>query len=155
MKRQIPIVSLILFSLFSCLSATAEKFCYTVEWGGNRIVFTSVSGLDQLQLQLVNRRSSITGDNHMQAVSVKSISMKGGNCKTENEMYKWFGTSLQGAKEKRDVTIKLLNSNGEPVKTWKVHQAFPVKVEGPTLNAKGTDVAIETVVLTYEGIEPE
>jgi phage tail-like protein len=39
--------------------------------------------------------------------------------------------------------------------TWKVKEAWPVKIEGPGLKATGTDVAIESVEFACEGIEIE
>jgi phage tail-like protein len=149
------ILSFVIFSFMGM----AQNLRYSVEWSGNRVVFTTVSGLDQPVQQPAYRKStlSISGNDAKQTVCIyqKNILLKGGNCMLDNGLYKWFGTFSQATQEKRDLTVKLLNSKGEPVKTWKVRQATPVKVVGPTLNAKGTDVAIETVVLAYEGIETE
>ena len=33
--------------------------------------------------------------------------------------------------------------------------ARPVKLEGPSLNARGNDVALETIELTHEGLRLE
>jgi phage tail-like protein len=46
----------------------------------------------------------------------------------------------------------LLNEAHKPVMTWEIQQAWPVKVEGPSLNAKGNEVAIETVEFAHEGM---
>jgi phage tail-like protein len=156
-KMRIQIVSLILLCFFFFLSGKAQNLKYSVEWAGNRVVFNSVSGLDQSVQQQVSRKNalSVSGSALKQTASMLSISLKGGICRTDNELYKWFGTFIRATKEKRDITVKLLNSNNEVVKTWKIYQASPVKVEGPTLTAKGNEVAIETVVLTCEGIDPE
>lgn len=73
------------------------------------------------------------------------------------ELYQWWKeTSLGGANSRRDITISLLNDDGtNVVTTWKIKNAFPVKLEGPELNAKGNEVAIETLELACEGIEIE
>jgi phage tail-like protein len=42
-----------------------------------------------------------------------------------------------------------------PVMTWKLTNARPMKYTGATLNAKGTDVAMEELVLSCEKIEVE
>ena len=39
--------------------------------------------------------------------------------------------------------------------TWKIRDAWPVKLEGPGLKSTGTDVAIESVEFACEGIEIE
>ena len=41
------------------------------------------------------------------------------------------------------------------VMTWKLVNARPVKYEGPSLDAKGNDVAIEELTLSYERLEVE
>jgi len=41
------------------------------------------------------------------------------------------------------------------VLTWKLLRAWPVKYSFGDLNAKGTDVAIEELVLAYERLEME
>jgi phage tail-like protein len=54
------------------------------------------------------------------------------------------------------VTISLLSEDlGAVVFTWKLLHAWPVKYSFGDLNAKGTDVAIEELVLAYERLEIE
>ena len=55
--------------------------------------------------------------------------------------------------ERRDITISLLNEKHEPVITWRVHNAFPVKVQASDLKADGNEVAIETLELAHEGLD--
>ena len=53
------------------------------------------------------------------------------------------------------MTIKLLNEQHAPVMTWKVKNAWPLKVEGPSLKADGNEVAIESIELAHEGVTVE
>ncbi len=53
---------------------------------------------------------------------------------------------------RRDIIISLLNEEHSPVMVWNVHQAFPVKVDGPQLKATGNEVAIESIELAHEGL---
>jgi phage tail-like protein len=53
------------------------------------------------------------------------------------------------------VTISLLADDLTPVLTWKLLRSWPVKYSFADLNAKGTDVAIEELVLAYERLEME
>jgi len=73
------------------------------------------------------------------------------------ELYQWWKeASLGNANSRRNITISLLNDDGTSIVTaWKVRNAFPVKLEGPHLNARGNEVAIETLELACEGIEVE
>jgi phage tail-like protein len=56
------------------------------------------------------------------------------------------------------VRVKLLNENhdeGAPAMTWVLHGAWPTKITGPSLNAKGNEVAIEQVDLVVERLDIE
>jgi phage tail-like protein len=55
--------------------------------------------------------------------------------------------------DRRTVTITMLNPEREPVLRFILHNAWPCKYEGPKLNAKGNDVAIETLELCHERLE--
>lgn len=39
-----------------------------------------------------------------------------------------------------------------PIAAWTFLKAFPEKVQGPTLNARGNEIAIETLELSHEGL---
>ena len=70
----------------------------------------------------------------------------------DNEFYDWWNTVQLNTIERRDITIKLLNENHDPVVTWQVKNAWPTKVESTDLKADGNEVAIETLVLKHEGL---
>jgi phage tail-like protein len=56
----------------------------------------------------------------------------------------------------RTVTIKLLNETGDrntPAMTWTLRNAWPTKITGPGLNAKGNDFAVEQLDLAHERLE--
>jgi len=140
---------LLLIIFVSATSVKGQVTGYRLEWNGNSVTFSTVSGLD------LPARITLSGVRQVQTSGVKSMTLYKLRLNADNEIYRWFTTAGQGAVQKRDVVIRLLNQNGEPLKAWKIRQAGPVKVELPTLSAKGNEVAIETVVLTHEGIEPE
>jgi phage tail-like protein len=55
---------------------------------------------------------------------------------------------------RRQVTIQLMGEDGVTVaQTWTLSNARPIKYTGPSLTGKGTDVAIEELVLAAEHIE--
>ncbi|HEY5933086.1 MAG TPA: phage tail protein [Kofleriaceae bacterium] len=55
----------------------------------------------------------------------------------------------------RDVRITLRDENHKAVMTWKLTAAWPCKLSGPSLNAKASEIAIETLELCCERIEIE
>ncbi|HKN31618.1 MAG TPA: phage tail protein [Terriglobales bacterium] len=72
-------------------------------------------------------------------------------------LYDWINQVRNGdANARRTVTITLLSDDlAAVVLTWKLLRAWPVKYSFRDLNAKGTDVAIEELVLAYERLEME
>ena len=71
-------------------------------------------------------------------------------------LYDWINQVRNGdANARRTVTITLLAEDLSAVLTWKLLRAWPVKYSFGDLNAKGTDVAIEELVLAYERLEME
>jgi phage tail-like protein len=72
-------------------------------------------------------------------------------------LYDWINQVRNGgANARRAVTITLLSEDlTTVVLTWRLLRAWPVKYSFGDLNAKGTDVAIEELVLAYERLEIE
>ena len=66
----------------------------------------------------------------------------------------WVGQVRDGSQSAlHNVTIQLLNEERtEPVMTWRLINARPIKYTGPAFNGKGTDVAIEELVLAVERV---
>jgi phage tail-like protein len=56
---------------------------------------------------------------------------------------------------KRDVVIELQNDQHVGVLKWKLTNAWCSKLTGPSLNAKGNEIAIETMELAYDRIDIE
>jgi phage tail-like protein len=70
-------------------------------------------------------------------------------------LWQWFTKVAAGDLDRRTVAVILLDASRQPVRRWLLHDAWIVKVEGPALNAKGNEVAIETLELTGERLEQE
>lgn len=85
---------------------------------------------------------------------VGDITLKRG-VTTSNELQKWFESVLSGGSYRKNGVIVLLDDQRNPVVRWKFFDAFPRKWEGPSFDAKGTDVAIETLTLCCERLERE
>jgi phage tail-like protein len=71
------------------------------------------------------------------------------------ELYNWHRDVLRGQVDRKTGVIILLDDTRAPVARWVFRDAFPKKYEGPRLNAKGSDVAIETLVICCESMERE
>lgn len=133
-------------------------FHFRVEWGGTRIGFSEVSGLTQEIQAIEYRDGSFPEYSSIKMPGLRkysNVTLKRGVIKSDNDFFNWLSTVKLNTIERRDLTISLLNENHEPVMVWKIHNAFPVKVEGPQLKASGNEVAIESIELAHEGLEME
>jgi len=69
-------------------------------------------------------------------------------------LYNWLNDIRNGdQKAFRDVTIELLSENRDPVLEWRLLRARITKCTYGPLNAKGNDVTMEEMVLSYERLE--
>ena len=74
------------------------------------------------------------------------------------DLWEWIKVVREGdrAKSKRTVTVQLRDeAASDVVMTWKLTGAQPIKWTGPALNAKGSEVAIEELVLSVEQTDVE
>lgn len=131
------------------------KFHFQVEWGGSKIGFTEVSGLD-VESEVIEYRDGASPE----YVKTKmpgmqkygNITLKRGTFQGDNEYYNWWNTVALNTIERRDLTISLLNENHEPVVVWKVKNAWPVKVQSTDLKSDGNETAIESLEVAHEGL---
>ena len=72
-------------------------------------------------------------------------------------LYQWLNQIRNGDQAAlRTVTIQLQNEDHSAVvQTWKLLRARIIKHTSGPLNAKGTDVAMEELILAYERLEME
>lgn len=71
------------------------------------------------------------------------------------DLYKWLNDVRDGSQRQlKNVTIRLMTEDRSAVaQEWLIKNARPMKYTGPSLNGKGTDVAVEELVLSAERIE--
>lgn len=128
---------------------------FIVEWGGNSIGFTEVSGLSQ-EVEIIEYRE---GSSPVQSsikmpgqIKYSNVILRRGIVKGDNDFFNWINTISLNQVERRDVVIKLLNEAHEPVRTWKLKNAWPCKVSASDLKADASEVAIESMELTHDGL---
>ncbi len=142
----------------------AFNFRVTVDRFGDAGSFTAgfqeISGLGN-EITLAEYRNGNEPENHVRKIpgmnKATDVTLKRGVIGSLN-IFAWIKETREGSQEvRRPVTIELMNeAHTEPVMTWKLTNAVPMKYTGPTLNAKGgTDVAIEELVLACEKIDVE
>ena len=73
---------------------------------------------------------------------------------TDNqELYDWHLQAVKGNITAQSGSVVQLDDTGTEKLRWNFFNAWPSKWDGPAYNAKGNDVAIETLTLTCDRIE--
>jgi phage tail-like protein len=83
-----------------------------------------------------------------------NLTLKRGLTK-DAQLWNWYADVMTGRTEKirRNISVIQLDMAGQEMLRWNLYGAFPVKYTGPSLNAKGNDLSIETLEIAYERIE--
>jgi phage tail-like protein len=69
----------------------------------------------------------------------------------EEGLLKWF-FDRRNREARGALTVTLVGDDGGDIRSWAFAGAFPVKWQGPSLNAKSTNVAIETLEVAHQGL---
>lgn len=141
------------------------KFHFQVEWGGKQIGFSEVSGLSVETANIEYRHGASPEYVKTQMPGMQkyaNVTLKRGTFQSDNDFYDWWKETKAfqeenktGSKFRRNIIISLLNENHDPVVTWKLKNAWPIKVQPTDLKADGNEVAIETIELVHEGLTIE
>lgn len=135
-----------------------NRYHFSVDWGGSKIGFMEVSGLD-IEIEAITFRDGSSPEDSFRKIpglrKYSNITLKREIARGDNEFFTWINTKQMGTIERRDITISLLNEAHEPVVVWRAKNAFPVHYYGPVLDAHDGNLAIETLVVTHEGIRIE
>lgn len=113
--------------------------------------FQSVTGLSmELETELIAEG----GENrfrHKLPVNTRypNLILKRG-IRVDSSLVRWCRDALENFDIKpTDITISLLNEEHEPLMTWNVVHAYPLKWSVSEFNAEHSQVAIETIELAY------
>lgn len=132
------------------------QFNFRVEIDGQEVGgFQEVSGIGT-ELAVTEYRHGNDKENNVRKLiglnKAADITLKRGILGTET-LFKWLDAIRKGAADRRTVKITLLNEGRDPGMTWVLNNASATKMNFGPLNAKGSDVAMEELVLAYERLE--
>ncbi len=131
------------------------KYHFSVDWGGTKIGFTEVSGLNFENDVIEYREGSSPEYSKIKMPGMKKLSnitLKRGIFKSDNEFYDWWNTIQLNQVERRDITISMLDENHMPIIVWKARSAWAFKVDCGDLKSDSNDVAIESMEIAHEGL---
>ena len=118
----------------------------------NDVRFTEVGGLS---LELATEEVAEGGENRFiqkypTRAKYPDLVLKRGLL-VGSEVRKWIEKCIQDYEiEPKDVSVKLLNEEHQPLLTWNVVKAYPTKWAVTDLNASNNAVVVETLQLTYQ-----
>ncbi|MCW4464567.1 phage tail protein [Glutamicibacter sp. MNS18] len=116
--------------------------------------FTEVSGLNTESDIVEYREGNYVGGVHKLPGLVKfgQLTLKRGYTLNQ-DLWLWRKTTLEGATERRNGAIVLLDEAREPTLRWEFFEAWVSKYEGPALNATTSEAAIESIELAFENLQ--
>jgi phage tail-like protein len=129
------------------------QFLVEIE-GITRAGFRECSGLDSTQDAIEYREGNeaLTTRKLPGLVKYSNISLKWG-ITDDAELWAWRNKVVSGKIERRNGSIILLDDTGAEKVRWNFREAWPTKWTGPSFNATGNDIAIETLEIAHEGLE--
>lgn len=68
-------------------------------------------------------------------------------------LWNWRKKVIDGRTQRASGSIILLDEARQPALRWNFREGWPSKWEGPGLNGKTSEVAIETMEIAHEGLE--
>ena len=70
------------------------------------------------------------------------------------DLYNWRKSVEEGKvnEARRNVTVVMLDEEGNSAARWEFSQAWPTKYDAPDLNATGNEIAIESLEIAHEGM---
>jgi phage tail-like protein len=71
----------------------------------------------------------------------------------DRELWNWRQSVVTGNLQRRNGSIVMLDDQLNEVLRWNFVDGWPCKWQGPALNAKNNEVAIETLEIAHEGLE--
>jgi phage tail-like protein len=128
------------------------SFDKTVTGNENDALFQSVSGLN---IEFETETIKEGGENrfvHQLPVRTKypNLVLKRGMF-TDSEVIQWCLNTFNNLEVlPADLQVTLLNENHEPLMTWDVKRAWPVKWNIADFNAEESKIVIETIELSYQ-----
>jgi phage tail-like protein len=133
------------------------NFNFLVEIDGiTRAAFQEASGFDST-IDVVEHREGgdVTTPRKLPAMTKYSnITLKWGTT-DDRQLYDWHRQWVTGdpAATRKNGSVVLLDRQGQEKVRWNFFNAWPSKWTGPSFNAEGNDVSIETLELAHEGLE--
>ncbi len=130
-----------------------RKFNFIVEIDGiQAAAFAEVSGLESETAVVEYRTGADAFVRKLPGLTKYSNVVLKRGVTRDADLWNWRKAVIDGNVERRNGSIVLLDDDRNAVVRWNFFQGWISKWVGPTLNAKGNEVAIETIEIAHEGL---
>jgi phage tail-like protein len=132
-----------------------KNFNFIVEIDGISVAaFCAVSGLasETAVIEYRNGSDKLNTVRKLPGLTTYSNIVLKRGITQDNQLWQWRKAIEQGTPDRRSGAIVLLDDERNPVRRWRFSDGWITKFDGPDLNAKGNDVAIETIEIAHEGL---
>lgn len=130
------------------------KFRYKVEIDGlDAGGFSEVTGFD-VSIDVMEYREGDSVTTPMKIPGLKkygNITLRQGLVDSM-VLYDWVIAGVNGAVERKTITITLLDEEEAPAASWQVINAWPSRYTAPDFNAQSSEIAVETLEIAHEGM---
>ena len=120
--------------------------------------FTSCNGIGSSHEVIEHKVVDKTGHELVQKIpgrmTWEDITLKRG-ITDAMDIWKWRAQVEKGTMKeaRKNGSVVMYDRNYEEVARWNFENGWPSKVSGPDLDAGGTDVGVEEVTISHEGLE--
>ena len=129
------------------------QFQFLVTIDGEEIPFQEVSGLEH-ETEVIEYKGgnsqSFSGFKMPGLAKVGNIILKKGLFSKDTALFDMYSKIQMNTITRSEINIRLLDENKNAIMTWKLQNAWPVKITATDLQADGNEVAVESVEIAYE-----
>ena len=158
------VLTVVALGVFAVVVVNAQKaqrqdplpaFSFAVEIGGQQTgFFRSVSGLS-IETEVIEFQE---GGNNSGTIRKLAGLTRYANIRLtrgftgDRALYDWFVATKKPNPARVNGRIIMLSRQGTRVAAWEFVNGFPVKWEGPDLDASENEIAIESIEIAHEGL---
>jgi phage tail-like protein len=129
-------------------------FCFKIQIEGIQAFFKSVSGL-KFETESIPVREGGANDTTFMLVGATKwspIVLKNGFT-AGSDLLKWRNQWMGGTMNRRNGVITQLNTAGQDMAKWQFVRGWPTKWEMSEFDASKSELSIETLEITHEGLK--
>lgn len=134
--------------------APFPSYYFEVQIQGQTYSFKSVSGLKAETEVIEFREGGSNTTTHYLPGNTKYANIKLTRAFSGDRfLYDWYLKTVTKQPLKVNGLITMFDNHGTRIAAWSFANGFPVKWEGPELDASGNEVAIESIEIAHEGLK--